>query len=366
MYKDLDKFEPVAKIIVIGVGGAGNNAVNRMIDENISNVEFYVANTDKQALSISKAPHKIILGENLTAGLGAGGAPEIGRKATEESLDEIKEILKDKDMLFIACGEGGGTGTGGAPVIAAAAKEMGILTVAIVTRPFFFEGQQKIAYSVQGINELSKVVDSLIIVSNDKLLLYGGNESIINAFSEADSVLARSVKTVTDIILTPYLINLDFADVRNVLKDSGVALIGYGMGSGANKAEDAAENALNSPLLETGIGGAKKCLLAVTCGPQVTLNDVQKSVNKIKSIAGTDIDLKVAINKNPALGDDILISIIAADFENADDILNGKAYHYNPEDAEKIVTKPAETVKNDDNQDNDIIPDFLKDSDDDK
>lgn len=359
MSEDLDKFEPVAKIVVIGVGGAGNNAVNRMIDENISSVEFYVANTDKQALAISRAPHKIILGQTLTQGLGAGGSPETGKKATEESIEDIKEILKGKDMLFIAAGMGGGTGTGGAPVIAQAAKDMGILTVAVVTRPFSFEGPQKIAYSVQGISELSKHVDSIIIVSNDKLLLLGGNLSIVNAFSEADEVLARSVKTVTDIILTPYIINLDFADVKNILKDSGVSLIGYGMGSGPNKAVEAAENALNSPLLETGMAGARKCLIGITCGPQVTLYDVNTTVNKINQISGNNTDLKVAINKNPSLGDDIIISIIATDFVNKDEIINSKPKDYS-KDIETKTEIDTENSNDEEEKDEEIIPNFLQ------
>ena len=217
MNEDLDNFEPVVKIIVIGVGGAGNNAVNRMIDDNINNVDFYVANTDKQALSLSKAPKRLILGESVTNGLGAGGEPSIGKQAAEASEAEIRDIVKDANLVFIAAGMGGGTGTGAAPVIARYAKDSGALTIAIVTRPFSFEGSRKAQFSIDGLNALKENVDSLIVVSNDKLLINNGKASITDAFSEADKVLARSVKTVSDIILMPSLMNLDFADVRSIL-----------------------------------------------------------------------------------------------------------------------------------------------------
>ena len=239
---DLDNFEPVARIVVIGVGGAGNNAVNRMIDENIQNVEFYVCNTDKQALSTSKAQNRIVLGQDVTKGLGAGGDPEVGKKAAEASKDEIKKIVTGADMVFIAAGMGKGTGTGAAPVIAKVAKESGALTIAIVTRPFNFEGPKRISNSVTGLTDLKGVVDSIIIVSNDKLLMASGNAPINQAFAESDRILAQSVKTVADLILVPSLMNLDFADVKSTLQGSGIALIGYGMGKGPNKAEEAAEN----------------------------------------------------------------------------------------------------------------------------
>lgn len=355
---NLDSFEPVAKIVVIGVGGAGNNAVNRMIDENMDNVEFYVANTDMQMLSLSKAANRIVLGANLTKGLGAGGDPEIGRKAAEESLEDIRKILEGKDMLFIACGEGGGTGTGAAPVIAGVARELGVLTVAIVTRPFTFEGNKKKQYAVRGLEELSKNVDSIIIISNDKLLFLETNNSVVNAFSEADSVLAKSVKTVTDIILTPYLINLDFADVRNILKDAGVALIGYGTACGENKAMDAAKNALFSPLLDTGIKGASRCLIAISCGPSVTMKDVNIAISTINQVAGTDTDIKVALNKNPALGDEISISIIATGFKNSSDIISGDGYNYTQDGDNFITENPLNDIKP---EEDDIIPEFLND-----
>lgn len=325
---DLDNFEPAAKIVVIGVGGAGNNAVNRMIDEEIANVEFYVANTDKQALSTSKANNRIILGQDITNGLGAGGEPEVGEKAAEASAEDIKEIVKDADLVFIAAGMGGGTGTGAAPVIARIAKDSGALVVAIVTRPFTFEGKKRIINSVDGLNKLKANVDSIIVVSNDKLLMMSGNAPIAKAFSDADNVLAQSVKTVVNLILLPSVINLDFADVKSTLKDSGVALIGFGFGSGPTRAKDAATNAINSPLLEASIAGARRAIIEVTCGPQVNLLDAQEAVNLIIDAAGSDIDIKFGVNINDQLNDEILTSVIAGDFE--EDIDFSKPRTFNP------------------------------------
>lgn len=322
MYNDLDKFEPIVRIAVIGIGGAGNNAVNRMIDDEINNVEFYVANTDKQSLSLSKCEKRIILGEQSTGGLGAGGDPAAGKKAAEESIEEINKMIENKDMVFIAAGMGGGTGTGGAPIVAKAAKDKGILTVAIVTRPFSFEGKEKMSIAIEGINELKKVVDSIIIVSNDKLLMYESNSSVQAAFKKADSVLASSVRTITDIIMTPYLMNLDFADLKRALKNSGVALIGYGIGSGVDKCSQAVENAVNNPLLETTISGARNVLCGISMGPNVSMNDVMLCINKISALAGNELDLKFAFTTNPELSDDIVISLVASNYPNSDEIIN--------------------------------------------
>lgn len=360
--EELDNFEPVAKIVVIGIGGAGNNAVNRMIDENVNGVTFYVANTDKQALALSKTPNRIILGQDTTNGLGAGGDPKVGKKAAEESLPEIKEIIKDSNMVFIAAGMGGGTGTGAAPVIAKAAKDMGILTVAIVTRPFSFEGNAKTKIAIEGINELSNAVDSIIVVSNDRLIMYEGNNTVNNAFAIADSVLARSVKTVTDIIITPYLMNLDFSDVDKVLRDSKVALIGYGEGSGENKSVQAAESALSCPLLETGILGARRCLCGITYGPNVIFKEINNTISKINSMAGNQLDIKFALTCNPELDDDILVSIIASDFTNNEEILKGEI---NPREdlnkqKEEIPLKEEENSTTIEDEE-DIIPNFLND-----
>ena len=314
MYEDLDNYEAVARIVVIGVGGAGNNAVNRMIDDDISSVEFYVANTDLQALSTSKARNRVVLGAELTGGLGAGGEPSVGKAAAEASTEEIRNIVRGANMVFIAAGMGGGTGTGAAPIIAKIAKEEGALTVAIVTRPFTFEGKKRIANSVEGLNELKEAVDSIIIVSNDKLLMVSGTQPISEAFAESDRVLAQSVKTVTDLILMPAVINLDFADVKNTLKDAGIALIGFGMGAGPNKSLEAAQNAINSPLLEASINGARRAICAVTCGTQVSLYEAQETVDRIIEAAGNAIDIKFGVSINPQLTDQILVSVIASDF----------------------------------------------------
>lgn len=313
---ELDSFEPVARIVVIGVGGAGNNAVNRMIDEEIQHVEFFVANTDKQALSLSKAPNRLILGESITNGLGAGGEPKVGKEAAEASEKEIRDIVKGANMVFIAAGMGGGTGTGAAPVIAKYAKDEGCLTIAIVTRPFSFEGNKRTTYSIEGLNELKSSVDSLIVVSNDKLLINSANTPIGQAFSEADKVLAQSVKTITDLILMPAVINLDFADVKNTLKDSGIALIGFGMGQGKNKSEDAAMSALNCPLIEQSVQGARRAICHITCGPEVSLYECQDAVQKIIEQSGEQLDLKFGVSINDQLTDQIMLSIIASNFSN--------------------------------------------------
>ncbi len=312
---DLDNYEACARIVVIGVGGAGNNAVNRMIDEDISSVEFYVANTDRQALSTSKARNRLVLGNDLTQGLGSGGEPSVGREAAEASSEDIRNIVRGANMVFIAAGMGGGTGTGAAPVVARIAKEEGALTIAIVTRPFEFEGKKRIVNSVEGLNELRAMVDSIIVVSNDKLLMVNGTSSIQDAFAESDRVLAQSVKTVTDLILMPAVINLDFADVKNTLKESGVALIGFGMGQGPNKSVDAANAALNSPLLDTPIHGARRAICAVTCGPNVSLFEAQDCVERIIEAAGDSVDVKFGVSINDQLSDQILVSVIASDFQ---------------------------------------------------
>lgn len=312
--QELDSYEPAAKIIVIGVGGAGSNAVNRMIDDNIDSVEFFVANTDKQSLATSKASNRIVLGPEITGGLGAGGEPSVGKSAALASEEDIRNIVKGSNMVFIAAGMGGGTGTGAAPVIAGIAKEEGALVVAIVTRPFTFEGKKRIANSVEGLNNLKDAVDAIIVVSNDKLLMVNGTLPVSEAFGESDRVLAQSVKTVTDLILMPGIINLDFADVKNTLKDSGVALIGFGMGQGPNKAQDAADSAINSPLLEASISGARRAICSVTCGNNVSLYEAEETVSRIIEAAGSDIDIKFGVSINEQLSDTILVSVIASDF----------------------------------------------------
>lgn len=377
MSDNLDSYEAVARIVVIGVGGAGSNAVNRMIDDDISSVEFFVANTDKQALATSKANNRIVLGEELTQGLGAGGDPKVGKDAAEASSDKLHEIIKGANMVFIAAGMGGGTGTGAAPVIARIAKEEGALTVAIVTRPFSFEGKKRIANSVEGLNELKDAVDSIIIVSNDKLLMVSGTAPISEAFSESDRVLAQSVKTVTDLILMPAVINLDFADVKSTLKDSGIALIGFGMGSGSNKAQDAAQNAINSPLLEASINGARRAICAVTCGTQVSLYEAQEAVNRIIEAAGNTLDIKFGVSINPQLSDQILVSVIASDFTDDFDFTVVPTYEKplftptssqinreNENNNDELVNDENNFINHEEHkedEEDDFLPSFLKD-----
>ena len=359
---ELDNFEPAAKIVVIGVGGAGNNAVNRMIDEEIQNVDFYVANTDKQALSTSKSPNRIILGQEITNGLGAGGDPEVGRRAAEASSEEIKEIVKDANMVFIAAGMGGGTGTGAAPIIASIARASGALVVAIVTRPFTFEGKKRFVNSINGLNALKDEVDSIIVVSNDKLLMTSGNAPISEAFDASDRVLAQSVKTVVNLILLPAVINLDFADVKSTLKDSGVALIGFGLGSGPNRAKIAAEDAVNSPLLEASMKGAKRAIVAVTCGPQVSLLDAQECVNILTKAAGMDIDVKFGVSINDQLSDEILVSVIASDFDHDIDFsaeAPAPTFTKTTTIIESSKEESSEETKEEE-EDDDILPNFLK------
>ncbi len=359
---DLDNFEPTAKIVVIGVGGGGSNAVNRMIDEDIANVTFYVVNTDKQALSSSKSPNRRVLGENTTNGLGAGGEPEVGEKAAEESIDLIKEMVNGADLVFIAAGEGGGTGTGASPVIARIAKDAGALVVAIVTRPFAFEGKKRIDHSIDGLNKLRDNVDAIIVVSNDQLLRMDGTMPIGDAFSESDKILAQSVKTIVNLIMMPAVINLDFADVRNTLQNSGVGLIGYGYGKGANRAKDAAYSAINSPLLEASIKGARKAIVAVTCGPQVTLVEVQDTIRNLIEAAGGDIDVKFGFSINDQLEDDIIVSIIASHFEQEADFTKEYVFGNEPkplgplEGEEEEIEESSSSNLDKDN----ILPSFLK------
>lgn len=368
---DLDNFEPVAKIVVIGVGGAGNNAVNRMIDDNIENVDFYVLNTDKQALATSKASNRIAIGEEVTKGLGAGGNPEVGKQAALASKEEIRKIVEGANMVFIAAGMGGGTGTGAAPIVASLAKEAGALTIAIVTRPFTFEGKTRITNSVKGLSDLKDAVDSIIIVSNDKLLMANGNAPISQAFASSDMVLSKSVRTVTELILYPAVINLDFADVKATLENSGIALIGFGSANGANKAVDAAEDAINSPLLEASISGARRAICAVTCGPSVSLYEAEECVNRIIEQAGQNIDIKFGVSINDALDDNLFVSVIASDFTEEYDFTSVPTYKPNKnlisnnasnEEAEVNVASEVKVENEEEsNISESILPDFLKD-----
>ncbi|MBQ6937990.1 MAG: cell division protein FtsZ, partial [Clostridia bacterium] len=263
-----DELGAAQKIKVVGVGGGGNNAVNRMVEAGIKGVEFIAVNTDKQALTKSQASQKIQIGDKLTKGQGAGGKAEIGKKAAEESRGEIEQVLKDADMVFVTAGMGGGTGTGAAPVVASIAKELGVLTVSIVTKPFGFEGRRRMIQAEEGIEQLKGNVDTLVVIPNDRLLDISSNKtSLIDAFKDADEVLRQGVQGISDLIVGAGLINVDFADVTTVMKDAGVAHMGVGAAEGRDKAEEAARLAISSPLLETSIAGAKGLIINITAGP---------------------------------------------------------------------------------------------------
>jgi cell division protein FtsZ len=310
------EFTQAARIKVIGVGGGGNNAVNRMVEENVQGVEFIVANTDAQVLAASSAEKKIILGKELSKGLGAGADPEIGRQAAIESESEIKEVLGDADLIFVAAGMGGGTGTGAAPEIARMAMETGALVIAIVTKPFRFEGRARNSYAIQGIAELRKFVDSIIVISNDRLLEIIGGIPIQESFREADNILKQGVQTITDIISISAMINLDFADVRTVMKGKGNALFGIGIGAGPDKAIEAANKAITSSLLETSIRGAKQAIVNVTGGKSLSLDDASDAVDIIEQAAGDAINVIFGVAINEHLDDELIVTIIATGFDD--------------------------------------------------
>ncbi|QGS52158.1 cell division protein FtsZ [Spiroplasma tabanidicola] len=305
-----------ANIKVIGVGGGGCNAVNRMIEDKVEGVEFIVANTDAQVLAASSAEKKVVLGANISKGLGAGANPEVGKQAALESESEIREILKDADLIFVASGMGGGTGTGAAPEIARIAMETGALVIAIVTKPFGFEGRLRNSYAIKGIDELKKFVDSIIVISNDRLLEIIGGIPVKDSFREADNILKQGVQTITDLIAVPATINLDFADVRTIMKGKGNALFGIGIGSGPDKAIEAANKAITSALLETSIRGAKDAIVNVTGGPSTTLNDAEDAADIIKQASGQDINLIFGIAISENLGDELIVTVIATGFDN--------------------------------------------------
>ena len=304
-----------AKIIVIGVGGAGNNAVNRMIDENIGGVEFIGINTDKQALQLCKAPTLIQIGEKLTKGLGAGAQPEIGQKAAEESAEELQAAVKGADMVFVTCGMGGGTGTGAAPVVAKIAKDQGILTVGVVTKPFKFEAKQRMINAVSGIERLKESVDTLIVIPNDKLLeIVDRRTTMPDALKKADEVLQQAVQGITDLINLPALINLDFADVQTVMKDKGIAHIGIGEGKGDDKAMEAVKMAVESPLLETTISGATHVIINIS--GDITLADASDAASYVQELAGDDVNIIFGAMYDESKSDSCTITVIATGLED--------------------------------------------------
>lgn len=337
------EIDQIAKIKVIGVGGAGTNAVNRMIDSGVKGVEFVVVNTDLQALNSSKAPNKIQIGEKLTHGLGAGENPTIGREAALESKEALKEALKGANMVFITCGMGGGTGTGAAPIIAEISQSLGALTVGIVTKPFAFEGKKRKSQSESGLDELKKNVDTLIIIPNERLKeIIDKSTGLIDSFREVDNVLRRGVQSISDLIAVTGLVNLDFADVKTIMQNSGNALIGIGLGSGENRAIEAAKQAVSSPLLETSIVGARNAIINITGGSNLSLFEVEDAAEVIRSAANTDINIIFGAVINEALNDEVVVTVIATGFDEASTIDTYQEVMMNEEPSEVLDNYSSE------------------------
>ena len=331
--------ENACKIIVVGVGGAGNNAVNRMVDENITGVEFIGINTDKQALQLCKAPKLLQIGEKLTKGLGAGAKPEIGQKAAEESAEEISAALKGADMVFVTCGMGGGTGTGAAPVVAKLAKDMGILTVGVVTKPFSFEARVRMQNAMLGISNIRTNVDTLIVIPNDKLLqIVDRRTTMPDALKKADEVLQQAVQGITDLINVPAVINLDFADVSTVMKDKGIAHIGIGSGKGDDKATDAVKMAVESPLLETKVNGATDVIINIS--GDITLTDASDASEYVRQLAGDDVNVIFGAMYDESKTDTCTVTVIATGIEDKINNTNNQAVV----EAQNAAAKAAQTV----------------------
>ncbi|MCU9612190.1 cell division protein FtsZ [Caldibacillus lycopersici] len=307
--------DSLASIKVIGVGGGGNNAVNRMIEHGVQGVEFIAVNTDAQALNLSKAEIRMQIGGKLTRGLGAGANPEVGKKAAEESKEQIEEVLKGADMVFVTAGMGGGTGTGAAPVIAQIAKDLGALTVGVVTRPFTFEGKKRSNQATGGISAMKEAVDTLIVIPNDRLLeIVDKSTPMLEAFREADNVLRQGVQGISDLIAVPGLINLDFADVKTIMSNKGSALMGIGVSSGENRAAEAAKKAISSPLLETSIDGAQGVLMNITGGTNLSLYEVQEAADIVASASDQEVNMIFGSVINEDFKDEIVVTVIATGF----------------------------------------------------
>ncbi|MFO1445815.1 cell division protein FtsZ [Bacillus sp. Bva_UNVM-123] len=307
--------DSLATIKVIGVGGGGNNAVNRMIEHGVQGVEFIAVNTDAQALNLSKAEVKMQIGGKLTRGLGAGANPEVGKKAAEESKEQLEEALKGADMVFVTAGMGGGTGTGAAPVIAQIARDLGALTVGIVTRPFTFEGRKRATQAAGGIASMKEAVDTLIVIPNDRLLeIVDKSTPMLEAFREADNVLRQGVQGISELIAVPGLINLDFADVKTIMSNKGSALMGIGVATGENRAAEAAKKAISSPLLETSIDGAQGVLMNISGGSNISLYEVQEAADIVATASDQDVNMIFGSVINENLNDEIVVTVIATGF----------------------------------------------------
>jgi cell division protein FtsZ len=378
----------LAVIKVVGIGGGGVNAINRMIEVGVKGVEFVAINTDAQALLMSDADVKLDIGRELTRGLGAGADPTVGRQAAEDHSEELSDVLRGADMVFVTAGEGGGTGTGGAPVVARIAREQGALTIGVVTKPFNFEGQRRIGQAEIGVEALRKEVDTLIVIPNDRLLsLSDKNISMLDAFKQADHVLLQGVSGITDLITTPGLINLDFADVRSVMKGAGSALMGIGMARGENRAAEAARNAIASPLLEASIDGAKGVLLSIAGGSDLGLFEINEAARLVADVAHPEANIIFGTVIDDTLGDEVRVTVIAAgfdsyepsnrpwtptgaandksedpeipDFVNANETTGPQPVIKNDFDATEAVT-PRRVVFDDTADDELDIPDFLR------
>lgn len=356
--------KPIIK--VIGVGGGGGNAVQRMIENEVRGVEFVAINTDAQVLKLSHADVRLQIGKQLTRGLGAGADPEIGRKAAEESEDDIRDILIGSDMVFITSGMGGGTGTGACPVVARVAKELGCLTIGIVTKPFSFEGRKRTQQAEKGLEELKKYVDTLVVVPNDKLLqMSDRNLTMLECFKEVDNVLRRGVQGIAEIITIPGLINVDFADVRKVMANKGTALMGIGISSGPNRAVDAARKAIRSPLLETDISGATDAIVFITSDIDITMDEVYKVNEEIKNASSPDLEIILGTGFNVDLDGELIVTVIATGFGSSNGSMGheiGDRGQFFPE-RENNVGLSFDNLMNSDNNEEDINKKEIKSSD---
>ncbi|MDX1436692.1 MAG: cell division protein FtsZ [Anaerolineales bacterium] len=342
--------ESFARIKVVGVGGGGCNAVNRMIEEGLQGVEFVAINTDAQALLLSHAPTRVRIGDKLTRGLGSGGDPNAGQNAAEESSEDLYEVLKGADMVFITCGMGGGTGTGASPIVAQISKEVGALTIGVVTRPFAFEGSRRIQTSEAGINKLKEKADTLIVIPNDRLLqIVDKKVGLQDAFRVADDVLKQGVQGISELITMPGLINLDFADVRSIMSEGGAALMAVGVGAGEERAREAAEKAISSQLLDITIDGARGILFNVRGGPGMTLYEVNQAADIIKDTAHPDVNLIFGAVIDPDMGEDVQVTVVATGFERANAPIRARKNFLAQPEAEKkpaqeLAPSPFETV----------------------
>ena len=358
---DSAMLDGTATIKVIGIGGAGNNAVNRMVDSGIKGVEFIAVNTDRQALLLSKAPSKIQIGEKITRGLGAGANPDIGAQAAEESKTEIAEALRGADMVFVTAGMGGGTGTGAAPIVAACAKEMGILTIGVVTKPFTFEGKKRLSQAERGIESLKGKVDTLVVIPNDKLLqVIDRKTSIVEAFKMADDVLRQGVQGISDLIAIPGLVNLDFADIKTIMLNTGMAHMGIGRASGENRAEDAAKQAVQSPMLETSIEGARGVIINITGGTNLGLHEVNTAAELVQRSVDPEANIIFGAVIDPDMKDEIVITVIATEFEKEKNMPNMNVDSLVSKAWDKKVSSIPTSSDNSSNSNDLDIPSFLR------